>query len=227
MNTKADAGTSFNDDLAEIIRRLTAIARRTHTTPSGEERRHDFGEVISIAVTATAANLGGVEELLAGRPGSWEADYVRQIVNHSAAEGELDRYRTEPVMLLLDPDSVFEDAGLKDLYDNEDSELSGGYANGTEPDDNGENDAVIDSKRAALEAGYNAALDSYFTAYVETIRQVAAERGISVPVEVKRVVDYWIEPYGESLADSLHAAARKRTPLPTNITPEIPGKDNA
>lgn len=220
MNAKADPGTSFNDDVSEIARRLTAIARRTYTAPNGEQRRHDFGEVISIAVTAAAANLGGVEELLAGRPGSWEADYVRQIVNHSAAEGELDRHRTEPVMLRLDPETLFEEAGLKDLYDDADNELGNGYANGTEPDDDGASDAVIDAKRAALEAGYNQALDSYFATYVKNVRQVALEKGLSVPVEVKRVVDFLVAPYGETLEDALHTAARERTPLPTNIAPK-------
>jgi hypothetical protein len=34
----------------------------------------DFAEFLTLAVASTAANVGGVEELLAGRPGSWEAD---------------------------------------------------------------------------------------------------------------------------------------------------------
>src|SRR5262249_21237478 len=32
------------------------------------------------ALATAAARLGGIEELLAGRPGSWEADLVRQLV---------------------------------------------------------------------------------------------------------------------------------------------------
>lgn len=41
----------------------------------------DFAEIACHVLTAVAANVGSVEDLLAGRPGSWEADLVRQIVH--------------------------------------------------------------------------------------------------------------------------------------------------
>ena len=51
-----------------------------------------------------AANVGGVERLLSGRPGSWEADYVRQIVLSTAGDSaeELLRWCTQPVALESD-----------------------------------------------------------------------------------------------------------------------------
>lgn len=223
MNDQASADT-FADDVSEIIRQLTAIARRTYTAPDGSQQRHDFGEVISVAVTAAAANLGGTEELLAGRPGSWESHYVRQIIASTAGEHDLARYRTEPLMLLLDPETIFEDAGLREQFDEADDELSAGYHNGTEPDDGGVNDAAVDARRQALEAGYTQALDAYFAAYVDSVQNITGQLGISARIEVKRVVDYRVEPGGESLADVLHTIALERTPLPEHIVPKSPGR---
>lgn len=73
-----------------------------------------------------AANLGGVDELLAGRPGSWEADYVRQIVHSTAGDDPeaLLRYRTDPVRLAFDAEDVFYDLGLSDLYESDAETLS-------------------------------------------------------------------------------------------------------
>ena len=39
----------------------------------------DFGDVLSAALGAAASTLGSVEALVEGRPGSWEADHVRQL----------------------------------------------------------------------------------------------------------------------------------------------------
>lgn len=221
MSTKDDVSTqavlTFQDDLAEISRLLTAIARRTYTGANNDARRHDFGEVVAISVTAAAANLGSVDALLAGRPGSWEADYVRQIVGSSAPDDQLHLYRTEPVRLILDPKSVFEDLGLQDLFEEEDNLLSQGYDNGTGPYDGGENDAAIDARRAGLETMYCADLDAYFSAYVAVIGQIVGERGFTVPVEVTRVDEYQTEPFWDALAVDLHAMARERTPLPSGI----------
>lgn len=42
----------------------------------------DFGDVLAAALTQAADRLGGVEQLVAGRPGSWEADHVRCLAGH-------------------------------------------------------------------------------------------------------------------------------------------------
>ena len=111
--------------VADAIAALTAAARQTRVRGAGTEQATvepvDFGEIATYVLTAVAANLGGVEELLAGRPGSWEADYVRQIVHSTAGDddAELLRYRTEPVRLPFDAEDVFYDFGLGDLYDDE------------------------------------------------------------------------------------------------------------
>lgn len=109
----------------EAIAALTAAARQTRVRGGGTEHATvepvDFGEIACHVITTVAANVGGVDELLAGRPGSWEADYVRQIVQSTAGDDpdELLRYRTEPVRLAFDAEDVFYDLGLADLYEQE------------------------------------------------------------------------------------------------------------
>jgi hypothetical protein len=118
------------DPIAEAITALTAAARRERTIGAGTPNEHtehvDFGEIACHVITAVAANVGGVEVLLSGRPGSWEADYVRQIVQSTAGDddAELLRYRTEPVRIEVDVEDVFYDFGLTDLYERDVDELA-------------------------------------------------------------------------------------------------------
>ena len=118
------------DPIAEAIAALTAAARRERTIGAGTPNEHtepvDFGEIACHVITAVAANVGGVEVLLSGRPGSWEADYVRQIVQSTAGDDdtELLRYRTEPVRIEVDVEDVFYDFGLTDLYERDVDELA-------------------------------------------------------------------------------------------------------
>ena len=41
---------------------------------------HDFGGWLAAVLSSVAANLGSSDALIAGRPGSWEADLVRNLV---------------------------------------------------------------------------------------------------------------------------------------------------
>ena len=122
--------TPESDPIDLAISALTAAAKQTRVrgegTPSEQVEPVDFGEIACFVITTVAANRGGVEELLAGRPGSWEADYVRRIVLSTAGEdvSDLLRYRTEPVRLSLDVEGVFSDFGLDALYEEADEELA-------------------------------------------------------------------------------------------------------
>ncbi len=93
---------STTEHLGAAIAALTGVGRGTRTIGAGTPHEHtepvDFAELACHVLTAVAANVGSVEDLLAGRPGSWEADYVRRIV-HGTAGGrpdDLDPWRTEP-----------------------------------------------------------------------------------------------------------------------------------
>lgn len=116
----ADEATIEPDPIAQAIAALTAAARTPRIIGQGTPNEHsepaDFGEIACHVITSVAANVGGVDALLAGRPGSWEADYVRQIVQSTAPEDELLSWRTVPVRLALDVEGTFDDFGLYELY---------------------------------------------------------------------------------------------------------------
>lgn len=105
MDTTATSASQA-DAVAQAVEALTAAAKGPG----------DFAEIACRVVTTVAANVGGIDELLARRPGSWEAAYVRDMVTSTAGEDpdDLMRWRTAPVRLVLD---VLEDLHLEDLYD--------------------------------------------------------------------------------------------------------------
>ena len=76
-----------------------------------------------------AANAGGIDTILAGRPGSWEVsvvgDALRAAVGHD--ERDLWRHRTEPVTVVLNPEHI--------LVDNDRSLLWGMALAGYRPTD--------------------------------------------------------------------------------------------
>jgi hypothetical protein len=103
-----DVKVSLSGDKEQVaIAALTAAAQRIDpgAPPGGEQRRFDIGEIACRVITAVTANLGGVEGLLAGGPGSWKADYIRQIVHSTAGEDEfgLLAYRAEPGSSIAHP----------------------------------------------------------------------------------------------------------------------------
>jgi hypothetical protein len=54
-------------------------ARAAILAAAGEE--HDFGGWLAAVLASVAAELGSSDALTAGRPGSWEAELVRRLVN--------------------------------------------------------------------------------------------------------------------------------------------------
>ncbi|WP_433862699.1 hypothetical protein ACR5MH_0215 (plasmid) [Streptomyces sp. L7] len=212
--------------VAEAIAALTAAARRTRMrstgTGTGTEQATvepvDFGEIASYVLTAVAANVGGVEELLAGRPGSWEADYVRQIVHSTAGDDDVEllRYRTEPVRLPFDAEDVFYDFGLGDLYDHErDAAAEATFAEGvTEEQATAAQQLVND-----VEALFARDLAAYAEAYLTAARRYLTERGITCGVELVTTPAGEI-PTWDALTDQVHEYARASAPLP--MTGEAP-----
>jgi hypothetical protein len=60
----------------------------------------DGGELICHLVATVAANLGSLDAITAGRPGSWEASHVDGILTSTVAAGELLRWRTAPIEIV-------------------------------------------------------------------------------------------------------------------------------
>lgn len=119
---------ALSDHERVAVDALTAAARATYLSGGGEERRRDFGEIALQVLAAAAANLGGVETLLAGRPGSWEADIIRNAVNAIAPGDLLPRYRTEPLRIILYIDEILAEHTLShDQYEKAEVAIDDNY----------------------------------------------------------------------------------------------------
>jgi hypothetical protein len=116
--------------LADAIRVLTEAARlrrpAMQQSADGGWEPHptqtepaDWAEFITLAVAGAAANVGSIEQILEGRPGSWEADAVRSMLFSTVGEEPegLLRHRTEPIRVVLRPAVILSDLGYAALYD--------------------------------------------------------------------------------------------------------------
>jgi hypothetical protein len=93
------AGQTQHDLYIETVQVLTRAARRRdyHGEPC------DFAGFLAQVLAATAANVGGPDKLLAGRPGSWEAGYLESLLQGTMGD-EQDgwlSFRTEPLVVPL------------------------------------------------------------------------------------------------------------------------------
>jgi hypothetical protein len=147
-----DAGTSRarppsrprEDVLADAIRVLTEAARLTPpltesqaaTQAPGQpvsvrygRRPTDWAEFVTQALAGAAANVGGIEAILAGRPGSWEADGVRNLLTSAVGHDEeyLLEHRTEALVVDIEIDDLLTDLGAWAAYDEASRELAGRY----------------------------------------------------------------------------------------------------
>ena len=175
------------------VRTLTVAARLRHPVYGPL----DFADFLASVLAAAAANLGSVEATLAGRPGSWEADLVRQLLCGTVGydPDDLARYRTEPVNIHLNvhrlmceqtwsrPGNQIEDTP----YDQEISEVYQRHddlpAEDYNPDTEAEEAAQVTAKWTNR---YSAYADA-FTAAV--LAEAARITDLRVPVRVQANID--------------------------------------
>jgi len=189
---------------------LTAAARQTRTVELFDARLPlDFAGLLAQVVTIVAANVGDVAALLAGRPDSWQAACVRQLVE-GTAQGQLLRWRTEPLQVQLDVDAVFAQLGLLDLYREGIAEATRLATARELTGRSGELVEVID-RLMDLDR------ERYLAAYTRTVRELAAARGAVVSVEVVPADGVEL-PWWDLLGSELHQVALRRTPLPMTGT---------
>jgi hypothetical protein len=222
------------DPQATAVAALTEIARRAQPGRDGRRQGPDTAEVITAVVTAAAANVGGLELLLAGRPGSWEAAAVRQLVEGTVGEDEtrLWAYRSEPVRLVLDVEDEFSRLGLTELYladsDTVDATISalddgapdGGALGGGDPVDEAAQRAA-EELWAVIDRLFDEDLAAYRAGYAEVVAGELARLGrpdlpvqIVAPDEAAGAAERWAP-----LLDGLHLVAGERTPLPATGRP--------
>lgn len=145
--------------------------------------RVDAAEVICRVVTAVAANVGGVDVLLAGRPGSWEADHVRRIVTSTTGDdlSLLAQHRTEPVLVPVDVEELlYEVAG--DAIESAHAELdeAGHGVSEAELD-------ALEEEREVIEHIWDDDIATCTTALTEALCAAAVEVGVPEEVPVALV----------------------------------------
>lgn len=101
---------------------LTRAAWLQRTFVDGHREADDFADFLTSALAAVAANLGDVDLVTAGRPGSWESDLVDQLVRGAVGwdPEHLVARRTEPVVVPLNVAELVESSGcLESFFDAE------------------------------------------------------------------------------------------------------------
>ncbi len=119
------------ESLTALVGLLTKSARQIRTSRVAacleEDQLADFAEFVSLGVAGAAANVGGIDRLLAGRPGSWEAGYVRDLLVSTVGWDEeyLWEHRTEPLVIHVAVDAILTELGIAGLFDESDAEITG------------------------------------------------------------------------------------------------------
>src|SRR4051794_37320418 len=131
MTTTETTGTRTWDELlAAAVCVLTEAARLRRPSVAGTEQEStvpaDFAEFVTLAVAGAAGNVGGIDRVLAGRPGSWEAGYVRDMLVSTVGwdEEHLWAHRTEPLVMRVDVDAILAELGIAGLFDESDAEIT-------------------------------------------------------------------------------------------------------
>jgi hypothetical protein len=228
--------------LADAVRVLSEAARRTTTrgrgTSSEQQDQADFADFLADALAGTAANLGGIEALLAGRSGSWEADYVRQLLVGTLGEDEsyLFEHRTEALVIRVHADDILNELGYWRLYDDATDELTrredavharhdpSECVEDYGADDLAEHDLVCELYDA-LDRQREQDCAAYGQAFADHARRAATELfpTLTVPVEVLLETawqhDLGVDTWSNSPEWRIWEAARLNTPLPGSGIP--------
>lgn len=194
----SDPARPYEQVLSDAVRVMTEAARLTWSRAYGDGRsvagRTDWAEFVTLALAGAAANVGGIENVLAGRPGSWEADHVRQMLISAVGhdEQQLPEHRTEPVVVDVFVDEIMVDLGMWRAYDNAQQELTRRYAD-------------LASAAMTEQAHEPRALT---VAQEQQLDELAA---LEERLEAQRLRD-WAE-YGQALKMGIEAAAQRRQGL--------------
>lgn len=255
------------DVLADAIRVLTEAARltlplrdtkaaaaRVNGKPvgvgSGREPA-DWAEFVTHALAGAAANIGGIEAILAGRPGSWEADGVRNLLTSTVGHDEeyLLEHCTEALVVVLDINELLDDLGAWKPYDDASQELARRYEAigiatvtgvagdpGTEDAVSRLEPATEEQERQAeeiaeLEMGLQRQRLQDWASYGRALQaavevQAARLPGLTVPVVVRVELESscWANEQGGAtggLIDQLLSAAIQTTDLPGGGRPPL------
>jgi hypothetical protein len=125
LRSQPRTATAYEQLLIDAVTALTAAARLTCTErrpdSTAASRPCDWAEFVTLALAGAAANIGSIDTVLAGRPGSWEADAVRSLLTATVGAGpdeqQLLTHRTDPVVVSINVDDMMVDLGAWQAYD--------------------------------------------------------------------------------------------------------------
>jgi hypothetical protein len=239
MHKKRNEQRTYDEVLADAVRVFTEAARRVITLTDRDGRaRHeqaDFAEFVAYALAGAAANIGGIEPILAGRPGSWEADHLRDLLCATAGYDEqflLER-RTKPMVVRVRVSAILDDLGIWTLYEQACDELerredvicaAAPYPKPISQEQHAEL-GVIDELRAALHAQRLRDWADYGAAFRANVLRAAGELFPTLPVPVEVIVeldrqdDHGVDDEWDGPVWRLWEAARSSTPLPGSSIP--------
>ena len=198
--TAPDRPRARAEVLTDAVAALTEAARLTSRDGEGHSESADWAEFVSHALAGAAANIGGVDLVLAGRPGSWEADYVRNLLHSTVGYEEevLLEHRTEPLVVPLYVDLILADLGVWKVYEDAYAELNRRYHGiGPTPpavptedqerrlDELADLEERLEQQRLREWAAYGDALKAHIEA------AAAGLTGLSVPVVVTVDLHTW------------------------------------
>lgn len=230
---------AFGDEFRRLwkatVTTLTAAVRLTHPTTGPV----DISDFLASALASVVANVGSLDRLIAGRPGSWESAILTQLASGSVGIDptieELAPWRTEPVVVRLNVAQLVAESRLDAApvdregmlldFDDAVAALPDPWADGREPTD--EEVARWEAAQDALRHRYAEAFAAYAERFTAAALDVAHAMHLTVPVDVQASTDpeaTWWHPEDirnpqewdeqDLLPGRLWSAARDRVGLP-------------
>lgn len=135
-DTESNAPRPHDEVLHDAISVLTEASRLTNhpmrQTSSGQWEADpdpraalpiDWAAFVTDALAGAAANAGGIDTILSGRPGSWEASVIGDALRAAVGSDERDlwRHRTDPVTVALHPERILFDNDASNYLDEMDA----------------------------------------------------------------------------------------------------------
>jgi hypothetical protein len=218
--TGAGRDTVLAPEVGDAVAALTAAARAAWGHAGHTDA--DLAALVGYVVTCTAANLGGVDVLVARRPDSPAALLVGQLVAATTAQDRSGRpaagisddevlgcYRTEPLRVPVDPEWFGWEHGAAARHERAVDRV---WDRLSDCVDDPAAAADLDRRLRALRRRHLADLDRYVARFRREAERAATEARVTTGVElVPR--DLMVPPVDE-VAERVAATARARTPLP-------------
>ncbi|MFG1820385.1 hypothetical protein ACGFIF_41965 [Kribbella sp. NPDC049174] len=228
--------TSATDGPDDFQVAVTAVTRAIRAI-NADQRGGDGAEFVTHLLATVAANLGSSEAVTAGRPGSWEAAGVGDLLRSTVGSDDeyLLTFRTEPIEIVVNSVYELDDLGMFETY-----EASTGHIGAQLFGDRWsrardrltlaelEQIEDIEEQLVELEKHDRTEYQHRFAAAAQTrFEQLRAEDPGRYPEHLTVTVrfadedpsnDDLTDGWGEDLASRLYQHARENTPLPGSDT---------